>query len=306
MKIKLEEYIGGSRVRLSVDDAPMTALKGMVNAFVRACDTIETHRDTRTDAECIAAKTKEWDEHFGGVGATHLRDTYTDVTTYKSGVDTAREGSDHSMTTKLWSPEAFFESVEKHSADFSVAAGIVKVDPSEYEAGLYTTPAGTAIRVEPEQPKRKRRTKAEMAAAAEQPTRGYEVRSTTLLPGDEGYDVAEQPGAEGGVDEPGLPLEPAADASEPPSNTASANASETPISEITPSDSSDSEVTDSELNRYCVRLAQHFGNPQKVFDLSKPFVPEGAVARPTNIRGNSERWAFIRQAQIDTGLSYHG
>ncbi len=41
MKIRLEEYCRGARVRLSVDDAPMTALHALVNHFVMACTDVE-------------------------------------------------------------------------------------------------------------------------------------------------------------------------------------------------------------------------------------------------------------------------
>ena len=65
-------------------------------------------------------------------------------------------------------------------------------------------------------------------------------------------------------------------------------------------------VTDTELQRFCARLAQHYGSPQKVFDLCKPFLDEGEFARPTNIKGDAKRWDFIRLAEMDAGVTYHG
>jgi cell pole-organizing protein PopZ len=67
-----------------------------------------------------------------------------------------------------------------------------------------------------------------------------------------------------------------------------------------------SEITDSELQKYCAKLAAHFGDPKKVFDLAQPFVPEGAVARPTNIKDNAQRHAFIQAAEAASGVKYHG
>lgn len=66
------------------------------------------------------------------------------------------------------------------------------------------------------------------------------------------------------------------------------------------------EITDSELQKYCAKLAAHFGDPKKVFDLAQPFVPEGAVARPTNIKDNVKRHEFIQAAEAASGVKYHG
>jgi hypothetical protein len=65
-------------------------------------------------------------------------------------------------------------------------------------------------------------------------------------------------------------------------------------------------VNDADLQKYCASLAKHFGDSQKVFDMAKPFLPEGTVARPSNIRDNAQRWAFIEKAQAETGVMYHG
>lgn len=86
-------------------------------------------------------------------------------------------------------------------------------------------------------------------------------------------------------------------------NTASTDASS--MSE-TPASAKLSDITDSELQKYCAKLAAHFGDPKKVFDLAQPFVPEGAVARPTNIKDNARRHAFIQAAEAASGVRYHG
>lgn len=65
-------------------------------------------------------------------------------------------------------------------------------------------------------------------------------------------------------------------------------------------------VNDTDLQKYCAALAKHFGDSQKVFDMAKAFLPEGTVARPSNIRDNAQRWAFIEKAQAETGVMYHG
>jgi hypothetical protein len=65
-------------------------------------------------------------------------------------------------------------------------------------------------------------------------------------------------------------------------------------------------VSDTDLHRFCAKLAEKFGGSQKVFDACKPFTAKGDVARPTNIKRNEDRWAFIRQMEAQSGLTYHG
>lgn len=77
-----------------------------------------------------------------------------------------------------------------------------------------------------------------------------------------------------------------------------------PVAEPTPA--SPNPVSDSDLQKYCVKLAQHYGGPQKVFDLAKPFVEEGAVPRPSNIKGDDKRWQFIKAVEEDSNVRYHG
>jgi hypothetical protein len=60
------------------------------------------------------------------------------------------------------------------------------------------------------------------------------------------------------------------------------------------------------LQRFCAKVAHNFGDAHKVLAMSKPFVPEGEVPRPTNIRDNGLRWAFIRELESASGLKYHG
>jgi hypothetical protein len=66
------------------------------------------------------------------------------------------------------------------------------------------------------------------------------------------------------------------------------------------------DITDTELQRYCGRLVQHFGKSDPVFDLAKMFVPEGEMARPTMIKDQAQRRAFIAKAQEETGVVFHG
>ncbi len=252
MKIRLEEYCRGARVRLSVDDAPMTALHALVDHFVLAC----------TDVEGKQKAEPNFGHDF--VGAHYSLN------------------EDGSMTTHR--------------------AGIVKVDPSEYADGIYTTPAGTAIRVESPEPV--------LAQPEEAPKkRGRPPKKVELAP---------EPVATEAQEEPGLPFDQTSTATSAPASseeisqntptsvepTGKPESVSTSASE--PSPTTDPEITDSELQRYCAKLAQHFGTPQTVFDLAGKFVPEGAVARPTNIRDNSQRWAFVRAAEEQSGIRYHG
>jgi hypothetical protein len=116
--------------------------------------------------------------------------------------------------------------------------------------------------------------------------------------------------------EPAGEIAPAAASMEAPSNGADTASNEESTSGSSPVDSSSattpetasglSDITDSELQKYCAKLAAHFGDPKKVFDLAQPFVPEGAVARPTNIKDNAQRHAFIQAAEAASGQKYHG
>ena len=96
--------------------------------------------------------------------------------------------------------------------------------------------------------------------------------------------------------------EPASDAV---SSTSSESAPQVLAIEQAPAPA-ESTVTDTELQRFCARLAQHYGGPQKIFEMAEAFLPEGTLARPTNIMGNDKRWEFIRAAEADSGLTYHG
>jgi hypothetical protein len=66
------------------------------------------------------------------------------------------------------------------------------------------------------------------------------------------------------------------------------------------------EITDAELQRYCGRLAAHFGGSEKVFALAGKHVPEGEMPRPTNIKDQAARHAFVKQAEAETGVKYYG
>jgi hypothetical protein len=66
------------------------------------------------------------------------------------------------------------------------------------------------------------------------------------------------------------------------------------------------EITDTELQRYCGRLVQHFGSSEPVFALAAKFVPDGDMPRPTAIKDQAQRRAFVTEAQEQTGVVYHG
>lgn len=236
MNIKLEEYVRGTRVRVCVEDAPMSALRDLVDAFVRSCDAVSACQEQPTELFEAALKAS-------------ILNMYS-APAEQVGEDIDLAGN-HS---------AYVDGLEAQQKQFNAA-----VDASVI--------AGLGGAVEPQ--KRKRRTKAEMQAArAEQ--------------------VPSEPTASV-EDEPDLPLADEDDSHLVENHLVGDN-----------SGADEPQVTDTELQRFCGRLAQHFGGAQKVFDLSAGFVPEGAVARPTNIKDNSQRWAFIRHVEKESGLVYHG
>lgn len=263
MNIKLEEYVRGSRIRLSVDDAPMTALRSLVSAFVTARDTVEEH--------------------------------YEPVEYDMSRTEKQREINRQRS--------AFVEEMVK-------ANRVNAEENEEAERGCghdHTPNAETIAAMEEVTQKRKRRTKAEMLAAAQQEAPPLESQTTS----------GDTPAPETAVTESLAETETAtsaeaANTEEPtfPFDAASAEAESTETASPALSDASSlvdtAEVTDTELQRFCGRLAQHFGGAQKVFDLSKDFVPADAVARPTNIKDNAQRWAFIRHAEEASEVKYHG
>jgi hypothetical protein len=61
-----------------------------------------------------------------------------------------------------------------------------------------------------------------------------------------------------------------------------------------------------DLQRFCAKLAEKFGGPQKVFDACKLYLAEGDVPRPTNIKRNEDRCSFIRQMEAESGMKFHG
>ena len=239
MKIRLEEYSRGARVRLMVDDAPMSAVSRLVEAFVTALDEVAEKQD--------AGSARVW-----------------------VGVDLGQPGGDKTATVTVQDGRV----IDIETVEADRACGHQHIPNAETEAAMAEVRA-----------KRKRRTKAEMQAdAAQKPSADPEQASD---------------------DEPGLPL----GEQDTPAPTEVVGASETSTDTAPPVEAApttDAEITDSELQRYCAKLAQHFGTPQTVFDLAGKFVPDGAVARPTNIRDNSQRWAFVRAAQEASGLAYHG
>jgi hypothetical protein len=94
-------------------------------------------------------------------------------------------------------------------------------------------------------------------------------------------------------------------------NGATTAESETPdepanLSMSTASDKELAEISDTELQRYCGRLAQHFGGSEGVFALAAKHVPDGEMPRPTAIKDQAARQAFIKEAQEQTGVRFHG
>jgi hypothetical protein len=93
---------------------------------------------------------------------------------------------------------------------------------------------------------------------------------------------------------------------EEPSNATPPPAQETTDAGVNAGTDDLPEITDAELQRYCGRLAAHFGGSEKVFALAAQFVDEGDMPRPSNIKDQAKRHAFIKQAQDETGVAYHG
>lgn len=233
MDVKFQEYVRGVKVKLSVEDAPMTALRALVDAFVTACSEVEAKQP----------------QGAIGIGAKHFRDGYTEGTTYVSSPETSDE-----------------------------------VDlEAEIQAAEETSTA--------EAPKKRGRPR-KVAEAAE-PVEATEDKETGNATETLTVDASEVTSDAGEKSE---------DSTSGPATTGTIISTVT--TDASPSD--EEPVTDTELQRFSARIAQHFGNPQKVFDLAGQFVPEGAVPRPTNIRDAAARWAFIRAAEAASGLKYHG
>jgi hypothetical protein len=86
---------------------------------------------------------------------------------------------------------------------------------------------------------------------------------------------------------------------EQPSVDASSTSSETATA-------ADDPISDQDLQRFCARVAQHFGGPARLFDMCQPYVPEGRVLRPTNIADQAKRRAFVADLEAASGLKFHG
>jgi hypothetical protein len=97
---------------------------------------------------------------------------------------------------------------------------------------------------------------------------------------------------------------PSSDVTSTPASSATDGSGQTATSGASPSEQRP--VSDVDLQRFCAKLADKFGGPQKVFNACKPFIANGDVARPTNIKRNEDRWAFIRRMEAQSGMKYHG
>lgn len=251
MNIKLEEYIRGSRVKLIVDDAPMTALSALTAAFVTACDAVEE--------SCQDQPAPEIGRDFG----RRVYDAAMSVLAEAAALRSADEPATPAYVQRL---------------DAAVSVG----------------------ETEEAKQKRKRRTKAEMEAArqaGDAPATAAEVREQVEV--EQATETVVEAITSLTAEPEDVPL---------PFDVTSAEAESADDASPALSDvsTSDEPITDTELQRFCGRLAQHFGGAQKVFDLSKDFVPEGVFPRPTNIKDNAQRWAFIRHAEEQSGVKYHG
>lgn len=101
--------------------------------------------------------------------------------------------------------------------------------------------------------------------------------------------------------------EPEGNASASPADTASDGPTASAAPETEPAaDEELPDITDTELQRYCGRLVQHFGKSDPVFALAAEFVPDGEMPRPTMIKDQAKRREFIAKAQEQTGVIYHG
>lgn len=68
-------------------------------------------------------------------------------------------------------------------------------------------------------------------------------------------------------------------------------------------------ISDFDMNSYLAKVCnQSKGAAYKetIYELAKPFVEEGAVPRPSNIKGDDKRWQFIKAVETDSGVKYHG
>jgi hypothetical protein len=248
MKIRLEEYVGASRVRLSVDDAPMTALSRLVETFVTALDEVSEKQE--------ADSARVW-----------------------VGVDLAQSGGDMTATVTVQDGRVIdIETVEPpHQA---------QAEPSKKRGRprkVETAPEPVATE------------------AQEEPSLPFtSPEPAPLSAGTQETDIPEPTASQtdhGSLPEPDVSSKTATELS---TDTTSSERSSELSTEPLP------EVTDSEMNRYCGKLAQHWGGAEKVYALAQKFVAEGELPRPTRIAGTEARWAFIHEAETATGVKYHG
>jgi hypothetical protein len=261
MKIRLEEYVGASRVRLSVDDAPMTALSRLVETFVTALDEVSEKQKAARPFGLVPGLT-----------------------------------------------EAEQAEREQYFGDKAFVFGVSWPEPTQQataEAMADNLPGDDTIDcTRPEEPPKKRGRPRKVETALESAPPLYQGSGHAL-------DLSE-PVATEAPEEPSLPFEPATnaeDTSEISTLASAESASRPPSDEPPPAESPAeplAEITDSEMNRYCGKLAQHWGGAEKVYALAQKFVNEGELPRPTRIAGTEARWAFIREAETATGVKYHG
>ena len=190
--------------------------------------------------------------------------------------------------------------------------------PAEVSGASTPSGASSASTESGEQPKRGRGRPRKDAAAADTPL------TSGVASADAGNASTPEPGATATAEPtsgaasstssetvaaqeaPGEPA-PSAEGQQPTASSAEATTASPGATTPTASPSDDIQpVTDVDLQRFSAKVAEKLGGPQPIFDACKPFLPEGTVARPTNIMRTEDRWAFIRQMEIATGLTFHG
>jgi hypothetical protein len=136
--------------------------------------------------------------------------------------------------------------------------------------------------------------------------RGRPPKKAELVanPADEPPFPLEEPAAREGEQGQGETVETPATSHEPTADPNPENvSSSTPTEETSPALS---DITDRDLQDYCAKVAAKYGGAQKLFEIAGQFVPDGAVARPTNIRDQAQRHAFIAALEADSGVKWHG
>lgn len=230
-----------------------------------------------------------------------------------------------SNITSGWEPRAIVPAVPTPNASTTSVEAALSPTLAFSGSTLPNTPTGSTefpkepSSESPEQPKRGRGRPRKSESTAAGSVIGPSTSETAADTADAGNVSTPEPGAT-------APAEPTSDAASSTSSetapqvlaaeqaTAPAEVGNVPAAPVAEASGSAAEaspsaiqsVSDVDLQKFSAKVAEKFGGPQKIFDACKPFLPEGAVARPTNIMRNEDRWAFIRQMEIESGMTFHG